>query len=113
MQQNDVVLVLTTLPDTGQATVVANTLVELGLAACVHIGAPVRSVYRWQGVTEQADEVPLCIKTTHRRQAELLERLVLLHPYDVPEVIVVPVVDGHAPYLDWVRNVTSAPAPAA
>ena len=109
MQQNDVVIVLTTLPDVQQARLVANALVELGLAACVNVGAPVHSVYRWQGVIEQAEEVPLLIKTTQQRRAELLDRLVSLHPYDVPEVIVVPVVDGHAPYLDWVREVTASP----
>ena len=110
MQQSDVVLVLTTLPDAEQARDVASKLVELGLAACVHVGAPVRSVYRWQGVVEQADEIPLRIKSTRQRQAELLELLASIHPYEVPEVIVVPVVDGHAPYLEWVRDVTSGPA---
>ena len=110
MQQNDVVIVLTTLPDVQQARQIANTLVALGLAACVSVGAPVFSVYRWQGVIEQAAEIPLLIKTTQRCRAELLDRLVSLHPYDVPEVIVVPVVDGHAPYLDWVREVTATSA---
>jgi periplasmic divalent cation tolerance protein len=110
MQQSDVVLVLTTLPDAEQASAVAGKLIELGLAACVNVEAPVRSVYRWQGVVEQADEIPLRIKTTRRRQAELLELLAAIHPYELPEVIVVPVVGGHAPYLEWVREVTSAPA---
>ena len=80
MQQDDVVIVLTTLPDMPQANHVAKTLVELGLAACVNVGAAVHSVYRWQGSIEQAAEVPLLIKTTQRRRAELLDRLVSLHP---------------------------------
>lgn len=111
MQQNDVVLVMTNLPDAQLARQVALTLVELGVAACVNVGAPVSAVYRWQGVIEHAEEIPLLIKTTASRKAQLLEHLLSLHPYEVPEVIVLPVIDGHAPYLDWVREATSSCAP--
>jgi periplasmic divalent cation tolerance protein len=70
----------------------------------VNIGAPVQSVYRWQGVVEKATEIPLTIKTTASKQANLIERLIALHPYDVPEAIVVPIIGGYAPYLNWVRE---------
>jgi periplasmic divalent cation tolerance protein len=104
MNQTDTVLVLSNAPDEAVATRIADALVSEGLAACVNIGAPVRSVYRWQDAVEKATEIPLTIKTTIAKQANLIERLVALHPYDVPEAIVVPIIGGYAPYLNWVRE---------
>ena len=104
MNQTDTVLVLSNAPDEAVATHIADALVSEGLAACVNIGAPVQSVYRWQGVVEKASEIPLTIKTTASKQANLIERLIALHPYDVPEAIVVPIIGGYAPYLNWVRE---------
>ena len=104
MNQTDTVLVLSNAPDEAVATHIADALVSEGLAACVNIGAPVQSVYRWQGVVEKATEIPLAIKTTASKQANLIERLIALHPYDVPEAIVVPIIGGYAPYLNWVRE---------
>ena len=104
MNQTDTVLVLSNAPDEAVATCIADALVSEGLAACVNIGAPVRSVYRWQGVVEKATEISLSIKTTASKQANLIERLIALHPYDVPEAIVVPIIGGYAPYLNWVRE---------
>ena len=104
MNQTDTVLVLSNAPDEPVATCIADALVSEGLSACVNIGAPVQSVYRWQGVVEKATEIPLTIKTTIAKQANLIERLVALHPYDVPEAIVVPIIGGYAPYLNWVRE---------
>lgn len=104
MNQTDTVLVLSNAPDEAVATRIADALVSEGLAACVNIGASVRSVYRWQGSAEKATEIPLTIKTTAAKQANLIERLIALHPYDVPEAIVVPIIGGYAPYLNWVRE---------
>ncbi len=104
MNQTDTVLVLSNAPDEAVATRIADALVSEGLAACVNIGAPAQSVYRWQGAVEKATEIPLTIKTTIAKQANLIERLVALHPYDVPEAIVVPIIGGYAPYLNWVRE---------
>ena len=104
MDQTDIVLVLSNTPDEAVATRIADALVSEGLAACVNVGAPVQSVYRWQGALEKATEIPLTIKTTVAKQAKLIERLIALHPYDVPEAIVVPILGGYAPYLNWVRE---------
>lgn len=81
----------------------ARTLVEEHLAACVNITAPVVSVYRWQGDVERAEERLLIIKTTEARREPMMARLLDLHPYDLPELLFVPV-DGSVPYLDWVRT---------
>ena len=99
-------LVLTTVPDSGQAEVIARRLVDERCAACVSIGAPVRSLYHWHGKTETADEVPLTIKTT-AGSYPTVERLILeLHPYELPEIIAVPITGGLAPYLDWIAAET-------
>ena len=80
-------------------------LVERRLAACVNeIGAPVRSVYRWKGKVETAEEFLLVIKTTKRRFAALRAAIVELHSYDVPEIIALPVVEGSRAYLDWIAG---------
>ncbi len=110
MQQDDVVLVLTNAPDLPLAKRIAHLLVGEGLAACVSLGAPILSVYAWKGEVKETEEIPMTIKTTRGRGAELIARLTALHPYEVPEAIVVPVAGGHGPYLDWVRSLTSTPA---
>ena len=81
----------------------ARSLVEEHLAACVNITAPLESVYRWQGEVSRDEERLLIIKTTEARREAMMERLLELHPYDVPELLFVPV-DGSMPYLDWVRR---------
>ncbi|MVW71292.1 divalent-cation tolerance protein CutA [Bordetella sp. 15P40C-2] len=101
---DDIVLVISNAPDLLLAKRIAHVLVEDGLAACVNLGAPVLSVYRWQGQIEGADEIPMWIKTTSGRQDAVIQALGRLHPYDVPEILVVPVLGGHAAYLDWVRQ---------
>lgn len=105
---SDVLLVLTNCPDADCAERIARALVDAGFAACVNQLAPVRSTYRWQGAVEQATEVPLFIKTTAARYAEVEAAIRRLHPYDVPEVVAVPVVAGFAPYLRWVEEETAA-----
>jgi periplasmic divalent cation tolerance protein len=97
-----VVVVLTNLPDSDSAFNLGRHLVEHGLAACANVLAPVRSVYRWQGRIEEANEVPLLIKTTDERYAALEQAIASLHPYEVPEIIALPVESGLAAYLEWV-----------
>jgi periplasmic divalent cation tolerance protein len=104
---NEVLLLLTNLPDEASAHVLAAHLVEHGLAACVNQLAPCHSVYRWQGKVETASEVPLLIKTTHERYAAVEAAVVELHPYDVPELIAVPVTAGLPAYLNWVIEETT------
>lgn len=99
----DVVVVLVTCPDEETAGRVARTLVEERLAACVNVTAEVRSIYRWRGGVEEARERLLMIKARADRLDDLTARIVELHPYEVPEVLTVPVERGLAPYLDWLR----------
>ena len=70
----------------------------------MNIGASMRSVYRWKGQVTSDEETPLMIKTTWARHQAVIRRLVELHPYEVPEAIVVPVLAGHEPYLKWVQE---------
>jgi periplasmic divalent cation tolerance protein len=97
-------IVLTTLPADAEAESLARTLVEEGLAACVNVLGPIRSVYRWEGRVEAADERQLLIKTSRARVADLQRRLVELHPYDVPEFLVVGIETGSEPYLAWLAS---------
>ena len=104
---NDVVLVLSNAPDLLLAKRIAHMLVEEGLAACVNLGAAGLSMYMWQGELVGAEEIPLTMKTTRMRLQELIARLQHLHPDEVPEILVVPVLDGSASYLAWVQKQTS------
>jgi periplasmic divalent cation tolerance protein len=96
--------VLVTVPDTGTAESMGRTLVEEGLAACANILPGITSVYRWEGSLQRDSETLVVLKTTAARSDALRDRVVDLHPYDVPEVLVLPVVGGHAPYLRWVEE---------
>jgi periplasmic divalent cation tolerance protein len=106
---NDVIVVLTNAPDEALAIKMGTALVEQKLAACVNILGVCRSVYRWQGKVETAREVPLLIKTTRARYAEVEAVIRAMHVYEVPEIIVLPVENGLPAYLDWVRAETAAP----
>lgn len=98
------VLVLSTCPAEGDlGTRLAAVLVEERLAACVNILPPMTSVYRWDGQVEQAAEHQLIIKTTADHVDAVRVRLAALHPYELPELMVLPVTDGGAAYLEWVR----------
>lgn len=96
-------LVFTNLPDRPAAEALARALVEERLAACVNILASCRSVYRWQGAIENADEVPLLIKTSVERYAALAAAIRARHPYELPELIAVPITQGLPDYLAWVH----------
>ena len=104
---DDVMLVLTTVPDDATARRIAEVLVAERLAACVTVLGPARSTYRWQGTVESADELPLLLKTTAARWPALRDRLRALHPYDVPEMLAWRAADGWPAYLDWVRSETA------
>jgi periplasmic divalent cation tolerance protein len=99
----EVRVAFSTAPDEAVAARIARTLVDERLAACANLVPGVRSIYRFQGVVEDEREVLLVIKTRADRIAALAERLRALHPYDVPELLVLPTAGGLAPYLDWVR----------
>ncbi len=105
----EVLLVLTNCPDAASAERIARALVDNRLAACVNRLPPVASTYRWQGAVECADEVPLLIKCTRERYAQVEEAIRQLHPYQVPEIVAVPIVAGFAPYLRWVDEQTRPP----
>ncbi len=99
-----VIVVFSTFPNEDKAAEIARTLVTEGLAACANLVPPVRSIYRWQGELCDERETLAIMKTTRERFESLRTRLVALHPYEVPEVIALPVEAGHPPYLDWVAG---------
>lgn len=101
---DDIRLVLTTCPDEKSAEQLASALVEKQLAACVSAGSPARSTYPWEGRIEHEQEIPLTIKTAAKRLDELKEALVADHPYEVPELLVLPVSDGLEAYTQWIRD---------
>ena len=101
---DDVLLVLTNLPDQQAATQLANILIDEKVAACVNILGACRSVYRWQGKVESSQEIPLLIKTTAARYAALEAVIRRWHPYELPEIIAVPVAQGLPGYLQWVAG---------
>lgn len=108
-EENETLLVLTNLPDRDAALRLARALVERRLAACVNVGAGCTSVYRWQGAVEEADEVPVLIKTRAARYPELEAAIQALHPYELPEIVAVPLVRGLPEYLEWVAEETAIP----
>ena len=100
----EVLVVLCTCPDAATARKLAGGLVERGLTACVNILPKIRSIYRWQGELQDDSEALMVIKTTRLAYAELESWLLEHHPYDVPEVLALPVQTGSTGYLDWVLN---------
>src|SRR3712207_1577537 len=104
----EILLAVSTFPNAETATRIARQLVTEKLAACANIGAPVQSIYRWQGKIEEAQETMVFFKTTAAQFGEFQSRLRSLHPYDVPEVIGFRVADGLPDYLQWVAECTAA-----
>jgi periplasmic divalent cation tolerance protein len=96
--------ITTTLPDRATADLVGARLVEERLAACAQIAGPIASTYRWQGAVESASEWYCHLKTTADRAPALRRRLRELHPYEVPEIVAVPIVDGDPDYLRWIEE---------
>lgn len=100
----DLVTVFMTAPDADEAERMARTLVEERLAACANIVQDVVSVYRWEGEVQRDGESLVILKTTAAGVEALKSRAMALHPYDVPEFLALPVVEGHEAYMDWVRG---------
>ena len=97
--------------DAAEAERIAAAVVEEGLAACANILGECRSIYRWQGKVERAEEVPALFKTV--RPDALISRIAALHSYDVPAAVAWPLSAAHAPYADWVEAESSGEDPAA
>ena len=95
-------LVLTTCPDAATAQLIADAVVEQGRAACVNIIPSLRSVYMWKGALERAEEQLLLIKTTQAVYPALEQAIRTLHPYELPEIIAVPLAAGLPDYLAWI-----------
>lgn len=103
----ETLLVISNMPDCAQAEALAAHLIAARLAACVNVLAPCTSVYRWQGKVETATEVPVLIKTTRDRYPALEAAIKARHPYELPEIIALPVTAGLPAYLDWVGAETT------
>jgi periplasmic divalent cation tolerance protein len=99
-------VVLITAPSEEVARSIARALVEERLAACVNLVPGLTSIYRWQGEVVEDKEVLLIAKTTTFAFKRLKERVLALHPYSVPEIIALPIAEGHGAYLDWLRENT-------
>jgi periplasmic divalent cation tolerance protein len=102
----DYVIALTTLPADADAAEFGRTLIDERLAACVNLLPVMESVYRWEGKIEFEAERQLVIKTSRDRVADLWDRVRELHPYEVPEFIIIPIVDGNEAYLRWIGEST-------
>ena len=101
------ILVITQMPDRASALVLARSLVESHVAACVSVGAPVDSLYHWHDKIETAQETPVVVKTQHSRYHDVETAIRAQHPYELPEIVAVPVVEGLARYLQWIADETT------
>lgn len=104
----EMIMVVSNLPNVDAAQAIARDLVEKQFAACVNILPGVQSIYRWQGAVEEAQEVTVLIKTCRTRYAEVEAAINALHPYEVPEILAVPIADGLPAYLQWMQACTLA-----
>jgi periplasmic divalent cation tolerance protein len=109
MNNMDFFVILSTCPEAETAARIGRTLVESALVACVNIVPGLRSIYRWNDAVQDEPEVLMILKTTGPCLAAAREMLLSLHPYQVPEVVALPVVDGHDAYLRWVSTSTRTP----
>jgi periplasmic divalent cation tolerance protein len=100
----DAVVILVTAPSAEVAAGIARAVVEERLAACGNVLPGVRSIYRWEGKVQDEPEVLLILKTQRKRFPELRDRILALHPYEVPEVLALPVEAGSDAYLDWIAQ---------
>ena len=103
----ETLILLCTCPDEAVAAELSRQIVEQGLAACVNRFGGVTSVYKWDGEMQEGTEVQLVIKTSESASGRLIEELNKLHPYELPEIIAVPITAGHGPYLEWIREQTT------
>jgi periplasmic divalent cation tolerance protein len=103
----DAVVILTTVPADDRGEAIGQALVDERLAACVNLLPPMTSIYRWRGVVEREMERQMIIKTTRNRVPAVQTRLAALHPYELPEFLVLAVADSSSAYFEWVVNETS------
>jgi periplasmic divalent cation tolerance protein len=96
------IMVYVTTSNRGEAEAIAEALVQEKLAACVNVLGPIRSIYRWQGQVEKADETVLIAKTRAELFDEICDKVKAMHSYDVPCIVAYPMADGYAPYLEWI-----------
>lgn len=104
---SEVLLVFTNVPDRSEAERIAEALITEGVAACVNVMAECSSVYHWRGKIERAAEIPVLIKTTREAYPRLENILRKLHPYELPEIIALPISAGLPEYLNWVAQETN------
>jgi periplasmic divalent cation tolerance protein len=104
---NEILLVITNLPDAQSAAKLAQQIVQSRSAACVNQLAPCTSTYRWQDKIETATEVTLLIKTTRAAYPHLEKLISMAHPYELPEIIAVPLTTGLPAYLSWIDSETT------
>jgi periplasmic divalent cation tolerance protein len=102
-------LILTTLPERAGAEALARDLLAARLAACIQIGAAVESLYHWRGEIETANETPVAIKTRAALYPRVEAAIRQRHPYELPEIVAVPITDGLPGYVDWIAAETAAP----
>jgi periplasmic divalent cation tolerance protein len=102
----DALLVFTTLPSADKAAEIAKLLVDEKLVACANLLPAIRSIYRWQGKLHDENEVLVLLKTRAENLERLKLRLLEIHPYELPEMLAVPVESGYQPYLDWLAGET-------
>lgn len=101
---HDLVLIYTTTPTQGEAEHIARTLVDEHLATCGNIIPHMRAIYRWQGRTEETDEVILILKTTVQRFDAIVQRIKTLHSQTVPCIVQIPITNGEANYIRWLQE---------
>ena len=104
------ILVLTTVPERAGAEALARELLAARLAACIQVGGAVQSLYHWRGEIETASEIPLAIKTRAALYARVEAAIRERHPYELPEIVVVPISDGLPGYIDWIHAETEPAA---
>ncbi|MEP6877260.1 MAG: divalent-cation tolerance protein CutA [Nitrosospira sp.] len=102
----DPILIITNLPDRASAMALAHRLIDARLAACVNVLADCTSVYRWEEKNETVNEVPVFIKTSAKHYAQLEQLIKSIHPYELPEIIAVPISNGLPAYLKWIIDET-------
>jgi periplasmic divalent cation tolerance protein len=103
---SSILITLCTCPNQESAEEIASSLVEQGVAACINIIPKLTSIYKWQGKLEKDSEALMLIKTDQSRYQDLEQALTTLHPYELPEIIAVPVEQGLTGYLNWVTQCT-------
>jgi periplasmic divalent cation tolerance protein len=104
------IVVLTTLPERAAAEALARELLAARLAACIQIGAALQSLYHWKGEIETATEIPMTIKTRAELYPKVEAAIRARHPYELPEIVAVPITDGLPAYVDWILAEAAAPA---